>query len=97
LERDLQVPIRALEGSDIAYDVHVRRVLLRTGLAERDDLDHMVAVARTAYPARPGAVDFPAWLVGRQWCRAGVPDCPACVLTAVCPKQIARAAMVRSS
>jgi len=33
LARDLRVPIRDLEGSDIAYDVHVRRVFLRTGLA----------------------------------------------------------------
>jgi endonuclease-3 len=51
-------------------------------------------VAREAYPDRPGAIDFPAWLVGRQWCRAGIPDCPHCVLTEVCPKDIARAANV---
>jgi endonuclease III len=94
LERDLGVPIRAMHGSDIAYDIHVRRVFLRTRLAERDDLEHMVAVAREAYPDRPGAIDFPAWLVGRQWCRAGIPDCPHCVLTEVCPKDVARAANV---
>lgn len=94
LERDMGVPIRALHGSDIAYDIHVRRVFLRTRLAERDDLEHMVAVAREAYPDRPGAIDLPAWLVGRQWCHAGVPDCPNCVLTEVCPKDIARAAGV---
>jgi endonuclease-3 len=34
LERDLGVPISAMHGSDIAYDVHVRRVFLRTGLVE---------------------------------------------------------------
>lgn len=94
LERDLGVPIRALEGSDVAYDVHVRRVFLRTGLAERDDLAHMVQVAREAHPARPGAIDLPAWLVGRQWCHAGPPNCAACVLSAVCPKEIERAAGV---
>jgi len=97
LDRDLGVSIRELEGSDIAYDVHVRRVFLRTGLAEYDDLDHMVDVARRAYPERPGAIDVPAWLIGRQWCHAGFPDCPACVLRDVCPKDIDRANAVRGA
>jgi uncharacterized HhH-GPD family protein len=86
LERDLGVPIRQMSGSDIAYDVHVRRVFLRTGLAEVDDLDHMVSVAREAHPDRPGEIDAPRLAGGRQWCHAGVPDCPACVLAEVCPK-----------
>jgi len=30
LERDLGVPVRDMGGSDIAYDVHARRVFLRT-------------------------------------------------------------------
>lgn len=59
LERDLGVPVRNLERSDIAYDVHIRRVFLRTRLAERDDRDHMIAVARQLHPARPGALDLP--------------------------------------
>jgi uncharacterized HhH-GPD family protein len=97
LDRDLGVTIRELDGSDIAYDVHVRRVFLRTGLAEYDDLDHMIDVARRAYPERPGAIDMPAWLIGRQWCHAGLPDCPACVLRDVCPKDIDRANTVRGA
>jgi endonuclease III len=91
LERDLRVPIRELAGSDIAYDVQVRRVFLRTGLAQYDDLEHMLKVAREAHPERPGAIDLPAWMVGRQWCHAGLPDCAACVLRDVCPKDISRA------
>jgi uncharacterized HhH-GPD family protein len=91
LARDLRVPIRDLEGSDIAYDVHVRRVFLRTGLAERDDLDHLVAVARALSPERPGEIDFPAWNIGRTWCRPGVPLCPECPLLAVCPRLVERA------
>ena len=97
LERDLGVPVRELSGSDIAYDVHVRRVFLRTGLAQYDDLAHMVDVARRANPERPGAIDSPAWLVGRQWCHAGLPDCAACVLRHVCPKDIGRANAVRGA
>ena len=97
LDRDLGVPIRELDGSDIAYDVHVRRVFLRTGLADYDDLDHMVDVARRAYPERPGAIDMPAWLIGRQWCHAGLPDCPACILRNVCPQYVDRANAVRGA
>lgn len=61
LERDLGLPIREMSGSDIAYDVHIRRVFIRTGLAEVDDPDHMIAIARRIHPDRPGALDAPAW------------------------------------
>jgi endonuclease III len=94
LARDLGVPVQELTGSDIAYDVHVRRVFLRTGLASHDDQEHMVQVARRLHPERPGELDFPAWLVGRQWCGAGVPDCEACALAGVCPRGIPRASGV---
>ncbi len=97
LERDLGVPLRSMEGSDVAYDVHVRRVFLRTGLAQRDDPTEMIAAARRLHPARPGALDLPAWRIGRQWCHPGVPDCPHCPLNAVCPKHIDRAAAVRGA
>ena len=97
LERDLGVPVRNLYRSDIAYDVHVRRVFLRTRLADRDDRDHMIGVARQLHPARPGALDLPTWLIGKSWCHAGVPDCASCPLTAVCPKEIERAARVTAT
>lgn len=57
LERDLHVPLSDLTGSDIAYDVHVRRVFLRTGLAQRDNVAEMVAIARTLHPQRPGELE----------------------------------------
>lgn len=94
LERDFGVPIQDMHGSDVAYDIHLRRVFLRTRLAEYDDLTHMLTVAREAHPERPGAIDLPAWLVGRKWCHAGIPDCPNCVLTEVCPKDVDRTANV---
>jgi len=97
LERDLRVKIKDLQQTDIAFDVHIRRVMLRTGLAERDDRDHMIEEARQANPARPGAIDFPMWLVGRRWCRPGVPLCPDCPLFDVCPRLVDRAADVRGA
>ena len=97
LDRDLKVPIGGLEGSDIAYDVHVRRVFLRTGLALFDDPIHMISVARRLNRSRPGAVDFPAWTVGRNWCRAGVPDCQSCPLRQPCPKLVEKGDVVRTA
>ena len=88
LERDLGVQVSDLHGSDIAYDVHIRRVFLRAGLAQRDDVDHMVTVARQLHSERPGAMDFPAWMIGREWCRPSNPSCDPCPLGDVCPRLI---------
>jgi uncharacterized HhH-GPD family protein len=90
LERDLDVPISEMGGSDIAYDIHVRRVFLRIGLADCASVEHMVAVARQLHPQRPGALDEPAWLVGQEWCHPAGPDCPHCALTESCARLIDR-------
>lgn len=95
LERDLDVALSDLTGSDIAYDVHVRRVFLRAGLAQRDDVTEMVAVARALHPERPGELDNPAWDIGRCWCHAKNPDCPECPLVKVCPRLIERGNSVK--
>lgn len=95
LARDLGKPLDQLSGSDVAYDVHLRRVFLRTGLAEWDDVDHMVAIARALYPDRPGALDLPAWDIGRRWCRPVSPDCATCPLNAACPRLVDRGSRVR--
>src|SRR5690606_19454679 len=96
LERDLGVEVRDMAGSDVAYDVHIRRVFLRSGLAEIDDVDHMVAVARRIYPERPGALDSPAWVIGRTWCRPANPMCMSCVLSDPCAKRINAGDSVRN-
>ena len=95
LARSLGVELKDLSGSDIAYDVHVRRVFLRAGLAQRDDVNHMVAVARALHPERPGALDPPAWDIGRRWCRPVNPDCLACPLNRACPRLIDRGRRVK--
>ena len=95
LARDLRKPLRQLSGGDVAYDVHLRRVFLRTGLAQRDEVGHMVAVARALYPERPGALDLPAWDIGRRWCRPANPDCASCPLTAACARLISAGSRIR--
>ncbi len=95
LERDLGVPISYLGGSDVAYDIHLRRIFLRTGPAKHDDVDHMVAIARSLHPRRPGELDNPAWDIGRRWCTAATPACATCPLMAVCPRFVEPGATVK--
>ncbi len=95
LVRDRGVLVTDLAGSDVAIDVHLRRTLLRTGLASRDDVDHLVDAARRAHPERPGALNLPLWTIGRRWCRATAPLCDACALAALCPRDVARADAMR--
>lgn len=97
LERDLGVKVRELSGSDVAFDVHLRRVMLRTRLATEDTMKHMVGVARSLHPSRPGELDFPLWDIGRQWCHKQNPECGACALANVCPRDVAAAASVRGA
>jgi endonuclease-3 len=95
LERDLHVLVLDLSGTEIAYDIHVRRVFLRTGLAQHDNVAEMVAVAKALHPERPGELDNPAWDIGRRWCHAKDPDCPHCPLGGVCPRLIERGNAVK--
>jgi len=97
LERDFGVPIRDMEGSDIAFDVHVRRVFLRSGLADIDDQNHMVDAARHHWPDRPGLLDLPAWVIGRTWCKPRDPLCGSCVISSVCSQRIDAASKVRGA
>jgi uncharacterized HhH-GPD family protein len=88
LMRDLGVNITRPSGTRIAYDTHVRRVFLRTGLVSRDDPIEIQVVARRYSPEDPGAMDLGAWYVGRNWCHPVGPRCDACRLSHVCPKQV---------
>ena len=81
----------ALKHLDVSFDIHVRRVFLRTGLVDRDREEDVVKAARELNPAYPGALDLPAWKVGHNWCHYTHPDCANCPLDAVCPKLTSRA------
>lgn len=84
-----------LEGAEygrVAYDVHVRRVFLRTGLVAIDDPDAINAAAAAACPEAPATLDLAAWLVGRTWCRPQAPQCAACRLGESCARLAGRTA-----
>jgi uncharacterized HhH-GPD family protein len=87
LTRHFGVPLTGAWDGTVAYDVHVRRVFMRSGLVEFDSPESVAAAARAACPEAPGTLDLPAWLVGRQWCRPREPRCNRCRLGGVCPRR----------
>ena len=86
LQRHFGVEVRGLECGTVAYDVQVRRVFLRSGLADLDTPADVDRAAAEACPASPGGLDLATWLVGRQWCHPANPRCEECRLGAVCPR-----------
>jgi uncharacterized HhH-GPD family protein len=90
LVRHFGVELAGRECGQVAYDVQVRRVFLRSGLVDVDTREAMEAAASAACPEAPGTLDLPAWLVGRETCRPKAPLCDECRLGSVCPRLIAR-------
>jgi len=86
LARDFKIPLADHYSIDISADVHVRRVFTRLGLVPEDaSLEEIIYTARALNPEFPGILDFPAWEVGRAWCRPQMPRCPECYMHSVCP------------
>jgi uncharacterized HhH-GPD family protein len=86
LTRHFGVELTGRESGQVAYDVQVRRVFLRTGLAEADTIESIEMAAVRVSPASPGTLDLAAWLIGRQTCRPRNPRCDECRLGDVCPR-----------
>ena len=80
------VEITGLQRGTIAYDSHVRRVFLRSGLVDVDTPIEVARAAARACPAAPGSLDLATWLVGRQWCHPQRPECDECRLGAECAR-----------
>lgn len=91
LYRDLRwiaVPQELLREIDVSYDRHVRRVFMRAGLADVDSPESIIASPRRLNPDYPGALDLPAWAIGRRFCSNADPRCDECPLSQVCAKRI---------
>lgn len=88
LTRHFGVRLTAMECGQVAYDVQVRRVFLRSGLAVEDTPEAIEAAALLACPDSPGTLDLAAWLIGRQTCRPRMPLCDECRLGAACPRRV---------
>ena len=88
LVRDFGVSLENLSCIDIAYDVHVRRVFLRMGLVEKDNIKEVTEKARFICKNFPGSLTLPFWVVGREYCRPQNPKCSECRLNEFCEKKI---------
>lgn len=73
---------------DVKPDVHIVRVFQRLGFISVPDDTEALKAARNLNPEYPGALDAPAWVIGRKWCTSLAPQCPACPLNSVCPKHM---------
>ncbi len=86
LAREFKIPFADYYSIDVSADVHIRRVFWRLGLIREDaGPEEAVYAARALHPTFPGLMDFPAWEIGRSWCRPTAPHCVECYMRAVCP------------
>jgi uncharacterized HhH-GPD family protein len=88
LVRDFGVDVKDKSGIDVSYDIHIRRVFLRTRLVEKDDMQTIVNKARELNPEYPGILDLGSWIVGREYCHPNKPNCKSCPLSLECSKFI---------
>ncbi len=72
---------------DVKPDVHLVRVFQRLGITHDDSKREAIQAAQDLNPEFPGELDWPAWQIGRRWCRPTKPDCANCVLTEDCAKR----------
>jgi len=90
LEKCFKINFTELDhkNMDVKPDVHVVRVFQRLGFIRIADSAEALRAARKFNPEYPGALDAPAWIIGKKWCTPFGPQCIACVMGAVCPKNM---------
>lgn len=89
LAREFKIPMQDRSCIDISPDVHVKRVFRRLGFISKNaSTEELIYCARDLYPIYPGIFDFPAFEIGRTWCRPNNPSCKNCYLNQFCPKII---------
>ena len=86
LVRDWGLKVNDLHEINLPFDIHIRRVLLRLGLAEDDTIPDIQAAGRQLHAEYPADYDDAIWLVGRRFCHPEDPDHTNCPLGKVCQK-----------
>jgi endonuclease-3 len=71
---------------DVKPDVHIIRVFYKLGFISEPTSAAALKAARRLNPEFPGAMDAPAWYIGRNWCTASMSKCDECPVVEVCPK-----------
>lgn len=86
LARNFKVKFADYYSVDVSADAQVRRVFERLNLTNKGATEQeIIYKARSLNPEFPGLLDFPAWEIGRNWCRPRKPDCDSCYMKTVCP------------
>lgn len=88
LVRDFNLKVKDYSGIDVSFDIHIRRVFLRSGLVKNDDFDEVLEVARKLNKDYPGIIDLPAWYIGKHYCKSSNPNCFKCPIKNTCPKKL---------
>lgn len=88
LIRDLGLEVSDKENVDIIYDIHIRRIFLRTGFSRKDSLHCISEAARKLNPDFPGYLTSSFWAIGREICRPSNPQCERCPISEFCEKNL---------
>lgn len=88
LVRDLGIGIKDKENINIASDIHIRRICLRTGLCTKDTMEDVTMAGKRIMPEFPGRLTTSFWAIGRDICRPSNPLCKECPLDEVCEHKI---------
>lgn len=87
LARHFKIKLKDYVCIDVSADVHVIRVFERLGfVAKNATTDQIILTAKSLHPEFPGLMDFPAWEIGRNWCRPTNPACNDCYMNDICQK-----------
>ena len=87
LARSFKIPLADYCSIDISPDVHLNRILKRTGLVHPDaSREALIYKARELNPEFPGIIDFSCWEIGRNYCKPTNPLCSKCPLESECKK-----------
>lgn len=84
----LGVQLSDMHKMTVAPDIHVRRVLYRSGEAETMLPSETMLTARRMFPQDPGKLDYPLWKIGKKFCKSKNPLCNECPINKQCKKII---------
>lgn len=88
LVRDLGLDIIDKENINLAYDIHIRRICLRTGFCSKDSVEDITIAGKRIMPEFPGRLTSSFWAIGRDICRPINPLCSKCPLDEVCEHRL---------
>lgn len=87
LVRDRDHRFLDLSAVHIHYDLHIRRVLLRTGFMKNDSFAELRRVGSLLSPRYPAGNNDAIWNIGVGFCRPTKPDHTHCPFRFVCARK----------